>query len=105
MGLLSGILARLAPAPAAGAQRGAVAQQSIGMYSGYGALPQDPRTALTREILPGMSGPPGIRLSGSTDRAARYFGTDAVPPVRYPLTGPKTVNRPIDLEVAALKDN
>jgi hypothetical protein len=60
---------------------------------------------MVRDILPGLSGPPGIRLAQSTDRAARYFGTDAVPTTRYPLTGPKQVNRPVDLEVAAIKSN
>jgi hypothetical protein len=100
MGLLSWLLGTR-PASSTPAT---VPSASMGMYQGV-PLPQDPRTALTRQILPAMSGPPGVRLSMSTNRGGRYFGTDGLPPLRFPLTGPPKVNQPTDLETAAFKSN
>jgi hypothetical protein len=77
---------------------------NIGMYQGNG-LPQDPRGALVGQVLPTMSGAAGIRLGASTNRSNRYFGTDGMPPLRFPVTGPPRVNQPIDLETAAFKTN
>lgn len=77
---------------------------SMGMYQGI-PLPQDPRRALTAQILPTMSGPPGVRLSMSSNRPGRYFGTDQVAPLRFPLTGSPGVNQPRDFETAAFKRN
>jgi hypothetical protein len=77
---------------------------NIGMYQGNG-LPQDPRSALVGQILPTMSGAAGIRLGQSTNRSNRYYGTDDMPPLRFPLTGPPGVNQQIDLETAAFKAN
>jgi hypothetical protein len=78
---------------------------NIGAFQGHD-LPQDPRAALTREILPTMSGTPGIRLAASTAGNSQFYrGTDQLPPIRFPLTGPPKVNQPKDLETAAFKPN
>jgi hypothetical protein len=77
---------------------------NIGMYQGNG-LPQDPRSALVSQVLPTMSGAAGIRLGASTNRSNRYFGTDDMPPLRFPVTGAPGVNQQIDLETAAFKAN
>lgn len=78
---------------------------NIGRFQGH-QLPQDPRTALTREILPTMSGAAGMRLAASTSGNSRFYrGTDGMPPIRFPLTGPPKVNQPKDLETAAFKPN
>jgi hypothetical protein len=83
---------------------GSDASAGIGMFTGI-PLPQDPRNTLVKAILPTMSGDAGLRLSASTNRAGRYFGTDGMPPLRFPLSGEPKVNRPVDLEQAAFKPN
>lgn len=98
--LLAKLFGSKPAAPAAAANPTA----NIGMYQGNG-LPQDPRSALVGQILPTMSGAAGIRLGASTNRSNRYFGTDNMPPLRFPLTGPPSVNQQIDLETAAFKAN
>ena len=84
------------------------AQVSIGAYSEC-PLPQDPRAALLAQFLPTMTGAgpssAGVRLAASTDRAHKYFGTDGLPPLRFPLSGSPTVNQPGDLETAIFKNN
>ena len=83
-------------------------QVSIGQFTGV-PLPQDPRAGLLAQLLPGLTGAgpesAGVRLSASTDRSHRYFGTDALPPLRFPLSGPPHVNEPVDLETAIYKNN
>lgn len=74
----------------------------IGMYAGNPPLPQQPRVVLVDQLHESLTGPPGLRLSASTNRTGRYWGTDAVPAPRYP-TGPPRVNRPEDLELAPVQ--
>lgn len=85
-----------------------VPQASIGRFTGV-PLPQDPRRALLDQLLPTQLGvgpsTAAVRLGASTDRAHRYFGTDALPPLRFPLSGPPKVNQPEDLEQAIYKPN
>lgn len=101
---LSSILGKLFGKPTA-AQAAGAATANIGIYQGH-QLAQDPRAALTREILPTMSGAAGMRLAASTSGNSRFYrGTDQVAPVRFPLTGPPKVNQPKDLETAAFKPN
>jgi hypothetical protein len=99
MGLLARILRPGTPTPPR-----STPQASIGAYTGI-ELPQDPRAILTAQLLPAMTGPPGLRLSESTNRQGRYFGTDIVPPQRFPLSGPPHANQPEELEAAAFKNN
>jgi hypothetical protein len=73
----------------------------IGSYAGNPPLPMTPRTVLVDQLHESLAGPPGIRLSGSTNRAGRYFGTNAVPAPRYPSTRLK-VNQPEHFEVAPI---
>ncbi len=73
-----------------------------GMYAGTPPLPQNPVIQRIRELMASLTGPPGIRLAASTDRQARYFGTELVGTGPYPF-GPPSVNRPVDLEVAPIK--
>ncbi len=94
--------------PKARAQPQPPAQASIGMYSEC-PLPQDPRHTLLDQLLPTMLGvgpsTAAVRLGGSTDRAHRYFGSDEIPGLRFPLAGAPTVNQPQDLETAIFKPN
>lgn len=83
---------------------GAAPPASMGMYTEC-ELPQDPRAGLLRQIVPAMTGPPGIRLARPIGGAGRYFGTDGLPPLRFPLSGPPHVNQPVDLEQAIYKPN
>jgi hypothetical protein len=73
----------------------------IGTYAGQPPLPMTPRVALTDQLIESTMGPPGIRLSMSTNRAGRYWGTDAVPAPRYPERQ-LHVNQPQHLEVAPI---
>lgn len=97
------LLKRKKPAAA-----GAPAQASIGQYTGV-PLPQDPRQTLLDQILPTLLGvgpsTAAVRLSASTDRAHRYFGTDALAPLRMPLSGAPHINQPDDFEQAIYKPN
>lgn len=94
--------------PRARQQVAALPQASIGQYTGV-PLPQDPRQTLLDQLLPTMLGvgpsTAAVRLSASTDRCSRYFGTDGLPPLRFPLSGPPKVNQPEDLETAIYKNN
>jgi hypothetical protein len=74
----------------------------IGSYAGNPPLPMTPRTMLVDRTHDSLMGPPGIRLSMSTNRAARYWGTNAVPSVLYPDQQRPKANRPELLEVAPI---
>jgi hypothetical protein len=78
------------------------------MYAGC-PLPQDPRATLLANILPTALGvgpsTAAVRLGESTDQPRKYFGTNGLPPLRFPLAGPPKVNRPEDLETAVFKNN
>lgn len=78
------------------------ADESIGMFTGQPALPQDPRKAMVEQILPTMTGPIGLT---EAPQPGEYFGTDVVPPIRFPITGPPGVNQDFQLETAPLKNN
>lgn len=105
MGLLERLIARLTPpVPAANAAPYAdVRRMPIGMYAGNPPLPQDPDVTRRDELLDSMLGEPGLRLALSSDQSSVYYGTDAIPAPRFPLTGPVKVNRDFQLEVAGLQ--
>lgn len=83
-------------------------QVNIGEYADQ-QLPQDPRATLLANLLPTQLGvgpaTAAVRLSASTDRANRYFGTNRLAPLRIPLSGPAHINQPEDFEQAILKPN
>jgi hypothetical protein len=76
----------------------------IGMYAGQPPLPQQVRVHLVDQLHESLAGPPGPRLSQSTNRNGKYWGTDVVPAPRYPTGPPKSkANRPEDLEMAPIQ--
>lgn len=75
----------------------------MGMYAGNPVLPQQVRVTLVDQLHDSLTGPPGILESQSTNRAGRYWGTDAVPGPVFPAAPSKKVNRVVDVEMAPVQ--
>jgi hypothetical protein len=76
-----------------------LSRSGLGYYTGQ-PVPFDPVPTLLRNFLASLKGPPVARLAATNDPSSKYFGTQIVPAIANFRAG---VNRPVDLEVAALQ--